>query len=196
MANEDVTVLGQSLADLHHETLTTELRGDLAEDYQLALDAYERAKDRLRTVTDDDDPTPVLAPILEDGRFHLACVLARQEGRPLPERLPSCFFNPQHGPSHTEVPWTPLRGVERSVPVCLADHNRLQQDKLPVVRMVRVGTDLVPWYVTEEAFSLVNGEVDMRAVKEMHRHNQGQAMRQGYDVNTAHGNDAAGLGFF
>ena len=38
-------------------------------------------------------------PLLVDGRFHLACVLARRDGVDLPERREPCFFNPQHGPA-------------------------------------------------------------------------------------------------
>jgi hypothetical protein len=58
MANEDVTTLREELSELHYETLTTELSGDrggeIAEDYAKALDAYDRAKQLLRTTEGSD----------------------------------------------------------------------------------------------------------------------------------------------
>jgi hypothetical protein len=195
MANEDVTVLGEQLSELHYETLTTDLKGDIGEDYQKALDAYERAKRQLRE-TEGADVVRALQPVLEDGRFHLACVLARQEDRPLPQRLPSCFFNPQHGPSHSEVGWTPPGGVARRVPVCLPDRNRLANKLLPAVRMIRVGDRLVPWFAADEAFGLLGGKIDARRVREIRAHDYTQAARHGADPTTSsmrHVGGGAGL---
>ena len=48
---------------------------------------------------------------LEDGRFSLAQLAARREGRPLPERRPPCFFDPRHGPSVADATWTPPGGA-------------------------------------------------------------------------------------
>lgn len=183
MANEDVTVLGEQLSELHYETLTTDLKGDIGEDYQQALDAYERAKRQLRE-TEGADVVRALQPVLEDGRFHLACVLARQEDRPLPQRLPSCFFNPQHGPSHSEMEWTPPGGVARWVPVCLLDRNRLENQLLPAVRMIRVGDRLVPWFAADEAFGLLGGKIDARRVREIRATHYAQAARHGADPTT------------
>ena len=114
-------------------------------DYARALDAYDRAKQLLRSTTGSEVVTR-LEPVLDDGRFHLACLLARQEGRTLPERLPPCFFNHQYGPSHREVEWAPPGGETRRIPVCLADSNRLDAKKLPAIRMLRVDDRPVPWF--------------------------------------------------
>lgn len=168
MANEDITVLGEELAELHYDTLTVELRGEIGDDYQQALDAYEQAKQQLR-LSEGPDLVRALQPILDEGRYRLACVRARSEGRPLPERLPPCFFNPQHGPSHSEIDWEPPGGVERRVPVCLSDRNRLANQNMPAIRMIYVGNRLVPWYEADKALGLRAGEVDYYRVRELRR---------------------------
>lgn len=180
MTNEDVTMLGEELSELHYDTLTTELKGEIGEDYAKALDAYDKAKQLLRT-TEGPEVVKALLPVLEDGRFHLACVLARQDGRPLPQRLPSCYFNPQHGPSHAEADWAPPGGELRSIPVCLPDLNRLEAQKQPAIRMIRVGEQLVPWFEADKAFGFVDGKVDMQRFKDLRAHNHGQSLLYGAD---------------
>jgi hypothetical protein len=181
MANEDVTVLGEELSELHYDTLTTELKGEIGDDYAQALDAYDRAKQLLRT-TEGAEVIKTLLPVLEDGRFHLACVLARQEGRPLPQRLPSCYFNSQHGPSHAEVEWAPPGGETRTVPVCLTDLNRLEAKRSPAVRMIRVGEQTVPWFAAEQALGLLDSNVDVHQLSELHAQNHNLATMGGLDV--------------
>lgn len=146
VVSEDVTVFGEQLAELHVDTLTTALEGPVLEDYQRALDAYERSKRLLRDATSVADVTE-LSSVLADGRFARSCVLARRDGEELPQRREQCFFNPQHGPAATDVTWTPQGGVERQVPVCRADANRLANGQLPLVRIVATAGGLVPWYV-------------------------------------------------
>ena len=93
---------------------------------------------------------PAIETLLDDGRFHLACVLARRDGLDLPTRREPCFFNPQHGPAADDVAWTPPGGVEREVPVCRADARRLAGGEQPEIRQVRVGDRCVPWYAAEQ----------------------------------------------
>jgi hypothetical protein len=143
--DEDVTVLGEQLSELHLETLATELDDEMRADYQRALDSYEQAKLALRRSATTADVLAVNV-VLDDGRFARACVLARRDGEDLPHRRESCFFNPQHGPAATEVDWTPSGGVTRSIPVCRNDANRLANGELPPVRMLRTAAGLVPWY--------------------------------------------------
>src|SRR3546814_3601154 len=110
----------------------------MRQDYQRALDAYEDAKMLLADAAEPEDLTQVTRT-LEDGRYAQACVLARQDGRELPQRRPPCFFNPAHGPAQTDVSWAPGGGAEREIPVCLADAERVRAGAEPDARQVRSG---------------------------------------------------------
>src|SRR5690606_21609979 len=144
-AEEDVTRFGEELQELHVDTLTTTLDVPMRQDYQRALDCYETAKELLHTSSRAEDVTEA-TKALEDGRYALACVLARQDGRPLPQRRPPCFFTPRHGPAEADVEWAPRGGVPREVPVCLADAERVAAGAEPDTRQVRDGNRMVPWY--------------------------------------------------
>ena len=150
-AEEDVTRFGEELTELHFETLTTELDEDMRRDYQQALDAYERAKERVKKVTLPEDVRSVTSA-LEDGRFAQACLLARRDDEALPDRRPPCFFNPNHGPARTDVTWAPPGGVEREIPVCLMDAHRLENGEAPEARLVRLGNRRVPWFMSGPAY--------------------------------------------
>lgn len=148
LVDEDVTVFGEQLGDLHVETLTTALDGDLRWDYQRSLDLYEESKAALAAAQTAAAVTAIVS-VLDDGRFHLACVLARRDGVDLPQRREPCFFNPQHGPAVADLAWAPPGGVEREIAVCRSDANRLSQGEEPDVRLVRVGDRFVPWYAAD-----------------------------------------------
>ena len=161
---EDVTVFGEQLVGLHEETLTTELDDAMREDYQRALDRYEDGKASLKAAQDATAVTAI-EQVLNDGRFHLACVLARRDGEPLPERREPCFFNPQHGPGVTDVSWAPRDGVARLIPVCGADARRLEQGIDPDVRLIRVGDRYVRWYEADAARGLLVATFGSEAVR-------------------------------
>lgn len=152
VAEEDVTRFGEELQELHIDTLATELDVPMRQDYQRALDCYEDAKTLLDDVRTPEDVSAVTRT-LEDGRYAQACVLARQDDKPLPERRAPCFFNPRHGPAQTDVSWAPPGGVPREVPVCLADAERVAAGAEPDVRRVRNGSEMVPWYQGGPAYS-------------------------------------------
>ncbi len=145
LAEEDVTVFGEELQNLHIETMTTDLDTAMRQDYQRALNSYETAKSRLATATEAAHVTAVTTA-LEDGRYAMACVLARQNGEPLPIRRSPCFFNPQHGPSTFDVDWAPPGGEARAVPVCTADAERLRQGAEPDIRTIEQGYQSVPYW--------------------------------------------------
>ena len=146
-ADEDVTCFGEELADLHFDTLTTDLDETMGADYARALDAYEDAKAALGRASRATDVTAVTSR-LADGRFHHACVLAAQAGEPRPERRPPCFFDPAHGPASRDVEWAPPGGVPREVPVCFRDAERLAGGTQPEVRLVRLGDRRVAWFAS------------------------------------------------
>lgn len=151
LADQDVTRFGEELMDLHVETMTTDLDPAMRDNYQLALDSYEDAKGALAATTTPEDVTGVVRT-LADGRFHLASVLARRDDAPLPERREPCFFDPGHGPASRDVTWTPPGGVEREIPVCFRDAERLSAGEAPQPRLVRLGDRHVAWYAAGPAY--------------------------------------------
>lgn len=152
VADEDVTRFGEELQRLDVEMLTTPLDEPMRQDYQRALDSYEAAKETLQAATEPDHIKQVTKS-LEDGRYAVACVLARRNGEPLPVRRPPCFFNPAHGPSTTDIEWAPPGGLAREVPVCAADADRVKQGAEPDIRTVQEGYRRVPYWQAGPAYS-------------------------------------------
>ena len=151
-ADEDVTTFGEELSQLHVDTLTTPLDDTMRADYELALDAYERAKARLAASATGADVTEVTRT-LADGRFAHACVLAGRDRTPRPTRREPCFFNPAHGPAHHDVEWAPPGGVPRDVPVCFRDLERLTAGEAPDIRLVRVGNRRASWFASGPSYA-------------------------------------------
>ncbi len=151
LADEDVTVFGEELQDLHIETMTTTMDTAMRQDYQRALNSYETTKERLETATTAEQVKSV-TQALEDGRYAMACVLARQNGEPLPIRRAPCFFNPQHGPSTQDIEWAPPGGQPRDVPVCNADAERVKVGAEPDIRTVEQGYQSVPYWRAGPAY--------------------------------------------
>lgn len=151
LADEDVTALGVELQDLDLDMGGRELDAGARADYQRALDSYEAAK---TAVTRLEDPADVkgVTEILEDGRYAMACVRARVAGEPLPARRPPCFFDPRHGLSVADVPWTPPGGTPRDVPACALDVERVRAGAEPDTRKVMVGARRVPYYQGGRAY--------------------------------------------
>jgi len=145
IADEDVTVFGEQLQRLGDAVADRTLDVDTRNDYQTALDAYERAKwDAPRM--EHADEISSLVDTLATGRYSMACVRARLAGEPLPELRVPCFFNPQHGPSAREVMWTSPRHGTRRVPACIRCATQLAAREKPEVRTVQIGTRRVPYW--------------------------------------------------
>ena len=141
--DEDVTAYGElvSRLDVDDPRLDDEGRADA----QRALDAYETAKSATATMVRPEQAATA-TEALEEGRFALACVEARREGRALPERRPPCFVDPRHGPSAQDVSWAPDGGAERPVPVCGSCAATLLAGDLPAPREVEVAGSRVPYW--------------------------------------------------
>jgi hypothetical protein len=145
LAFEDVTALGEQLRALDLELTGTELDAGTSADYQRALDAYESAKQSGDAMTRPEDIGHVTS-IVEDGRYAIDCVRARVKGDPLPTKRPPCFFDPRHGISKTDVPWTFPDGSVKQVPACALDADRLRVGAAPDIRQVMVGPQRVPYW--------------------------------------------------
>ena len=145
LAYEDITALGLELQDLGEELSDHELDKGARADYQRALDAYESAKFSGDYMTKPEEITHV-TKILDDGRYAIACVRARVVGDPLPTRRPACFFDPRHGMAVEDIPYAPPGGVERDVPACALDAERVKAGAEPDTRQVMVGSERVPYW--------------------------------------------------
>lgn len=135
VVDEDITAFGEELDRLDFHPGEPGADDPMRADYERSLDAYEKAKTFMADARRPEDVRGV-TQALEDGRFSLALLAARREGRPLPERRPPCFFDPRHGPSVADVTWTPQGGATREVPVCAADRARLSDGRDPMIREV------------------------------------------------------------
>lgn len=142
VAEEDVTQLGQQIAET---PVPASLEPDAARDFDDALGAYERAKETLAASTHPDDLQWV-SKSLDDGRFALATLDARREGRPLPSRRPPCFFDQRHGLSVSDAQWAPPGGALRDVPVCAACDARIKDGLDPQARLVPTAAGDRPYY--------------------------------------------------
>ena len=151
LADEDVTYLGEQLQRLDREVAGHDLDEATRVEYQQALDAYEHAQRSVPRITSASEISEI-TDTLSSGRYALACVQARVAGRPVPELRVSCFFNPQHGPSVTEVLWTDPGHGTRSVPACAQDAARLARHQDPEVRTVRIGSRNVPYWAAGNAY--------------------------------------------
>ncbi|MFJ5896290.1 hypothetical protein ACIQFZ_12625 [Streptomyces sp. NPDC093064] len=151
VVDEDITAFGEELDRLDFHPAEVGADDAMRADYERALDAYEQAKQYMADARRPEDVRAV-TQALEDGRFSLAQLAARREGRPLPERRPPCFFDPRHGPSVTDATWTPPGGSPRQVPVCAADQARLADGRDPHVREVDTDGGRRPYWDAGPAY--------------------------------------------
>ena len=146
LALEDITALGVELQDLDLDLAGRQLDAGANADYQRALDAYESAK----TAGDAHDPARGHPPRHRDprGRSLRHRVRARPGRRAsrCRQRRPPCFFDPRHGLSVADVPWTPAGGAPRDVPACALDVERVRAGAEPDIRKVMVGSRRVPYW--------------------------------------------------
>ncbi|MFF5448436.1 hypothetical protein [Streptomyces sp. NPDC012888] len=151
VVDEDITAFGEELERLDFHPGEPGADDAMRGDYEQALDSYDKAKQIMGNVQHPHEVQGV-TQALEDGRFSLAVLAARREGRPLPERRSPCFFDPRHGPSTEDAAWAPAGGTARTVPVCAADAVRLREGREPMVRTVDTETGPRPYYDAGPAY--------------------------------------------
>jgi hypothetical protein len=142
VASEDVTQLGEQL---QREPIPEGLGEEAYADWQRALDAYENAKAALDNAATPEDLAWVTRA-LDDGRFALATLAARREGRELPNRRGPCFFDQRHGISIQDASWAPPGGAPRDVPVCAACATRIADGISPDARTVPTANGERPYW--------------------------------------------------
>ncbi|GGX07728.1 hypothetical protein [Streptomyces noursei] len=152
VVDEDITAFGEELDRLDFNPAEPGADDAMRADYSRALDTYEDAKSAMAAAEHPGDVQAVTKE-LEEGRFALATLAARREGRPLPERRLPCFFDPRHGPSVTDATWAPPGGAERTVPVCAADKSRLDDGREPLARTVRTPQGDRPYWDAGPAYA-------------------------------------------
>ncbi|MER5890949.1 hypothetical protein ABT160_44630 [Streptomyces sp. NPDC001941] len=151
VVDEDITAFGEELDRLDFQPGEQGADDAMRADYERALDSYDKAKSLMGAAARPSDVRGV-TEALEDGRFSLALLAARREGRPLPERRAPCFFDPRHGPSVEDASWTPAGGAAREVPVCAADAARLRDGLDPVARTVLTEQGPRPYWEAGPAY--------------------------------------------
>ncbi|MGW1040663.1 hypothetical protein [Streptomyces sp. NPDC002547] len=151
VVDEDITAFGEELDRLDFHPGEQGADDAMREDYERALNAYDRAKSAMAAAERPEDVKAV-TQALEDGRFSLTVLAARREGRALPERRPPCFFDPRHGPSVADATWTPAGGAAREVPVCAADRARLADGRDPAIREVETEYGRRPYWDAGPAY--------------------------------------------
>jgi hypothetical protein len=142
-AREDLVALADDVQGLEHRVDSNE---PAKHDYLAALDQYSRASGAFDRAGSPAELAPV-AEALDEGRYLMASAEARLDGREPPEKRPPCFFDPRHGPSVRDVPWTPPGGgAERDVPACAACAVRVEDGQEPDSRQVLVGGQATPYW--------------------------------------------------
>jgi uncharacterized membrane protein YgcG len=134
-AQDDLIALGTRLTDRDAD-VSIRHSPEAAEEQAAALSAYERGTAALDAAR---RPTAMgaVSRAIAEGQYHLACAEALAAGRPKPDRRPSCFFDPRHGMSVSDVHWTPADGGPgRSVPACSACTHKVEQGIEPDMRKV------------------------------------------------------------
>lgn len=151
VVDEDITAFGEELDRLDFHPGEPGADDAMRADYGQGLDSYEKAKQIMASVRYPEEVKGV-TQALEDGRYALARLDARRQGRPLPERRSPCFFDPRHGPSTEDADWAPAGGAARTVPVCAADAVRLRDGQDPAVRTVDTEHGPRPYYDAGPAY--------------------------------------------
>ncbi|HYY17406.1 MAG TPA: hypothetical protein VE864_01095 [Streptosporangiaceae bacterium] len=151
-AQDDLLALNQQITDLD-SNVAIQRNPEAAAEQAAALAAYERGTEALDAARKPTDMQAVSRNIAE-AQYRLASAEALAQGQPRPERRPSCFFDPRHGMSVADAPWTPPEGgPTRDVPVCAMDLHKIEQGIEPEMRRVEQTGSPQPVYYANSGFA-------------------------------------------
>jgi hypothetical protein len=163
VARSDLAAIADEVGVIDVDVQSPGAPPDAGDRYDEALRSFMLAGEQLERAQRSADLVAV-GGALELARYDLACVRALLDGADSPARTAPCLFDPRHGPSAAEVPWSPGqagagdradrgdrgsrggRGGSRTVPACAADAARLADGAPPDVRIVSVGGRLTPYW--------------------------------------------------
>lgn len=143
--DSDLAAFATALRELDFDVEDFQLTEPARANYLLALGAHDKARHALQSARSDAEATHI-AHLLEEGRHFVARARSQALGQAPPSRRPPCFFDPAHGPSVSDVAWSPPGGVERDVPACAVDAARTGLGADPLVRTADVGQTRVPYW--------------------------------------------------
>ena len=148
---EEVVELSQTVAALPPAPAGGGAGDELNNRTRQVLDLVEEARHRLdaddgQAQMDTPDEVEDVVRRLADARYELAAIDALRTGRPVPEKTAPCFFDPRHGPSVDERPFTPEFGLERQVPVCARCAEEVDAGRKPVVRTFSLSGVVKPYW--------------------------------------------------
>jgi hypothetical protein len=151
-AQDDLLALNQRITDRDSD-IAVQQNPEAAAEQAAALAAYERGTAALDTARRPEDMQAVSRAIAE-AQYRLASAEALAHGQPRPERRPSCFFDPRHGMSVADFPWTPPDGgPTREVPVCADDLHKMERGIEPEMRRVQQTGSPSPVYYVNSGFA-------------------------------------------
>jgi hypothetical protein len=151
-AQDDLLALNQRITDRDSD-VAIQQHPEAAAEQARALAAYERGTAALDAARKPQDMLAVSRAIGE-AQYRLAVAEALAHGQPRPERRPSCFFDPRHGMSVADAPWTPPEGgPTRDVPVCADDLHKIEQGIEPEMRRVQQTGTPGPVYYANSGFA-------------------------------------------
>ena len=151
-AQDDLLALNERITDRDSD-IAVQRNPEAAAEQAAALSAYERGTAALDAARRPEDMQAVSRAIAE-AQYRLASAEALAHGQPRPERRPSCVFDPRHGMSVADFPWTPPDGgPTREVPVCANDLHKMERGIEPEMRTVQQTGSPSPVYYVNSGFA-------------------------------------------
>jgi hypothetical protein len=153
VARSDLATIADEVGVIDVDVQSPGAPPDAGDRYDEALRSFMLAGEQLDRAQRSADLVAV-GGALELARYELVSIRALLDGVASPARTAPCLFDPRHGPSAAEAPWSPGRAgagavdrdAARPAPACAADARRLAEGTPPDVRIVSVGGRPKPYW--------------------------------------------------